>query len=197
MFLFRQKIEPVAWIIVFLGNPGLRYEGTRHNAGFMTADIIAENLGIKIDRAKFDALTAVTDFGGERVLLMKPQTYMNLSGKAVRQAIRFYKLPQRNIIVVSDEIALPPGKIRIRRTGSAGGHNGLKNIIASCGGEDFPRVRIGVGSPPNDEWDIADWVLSKPDFGDAKLIADAALMAAAAVEMIIMHGVDKAMGKFN
>lgn len=195
--IFTKQVEPVAWIAVFLGNPGLRYEKTRHNAGFMAADIIAKELDAKINRAKFSALTAVVTFGGERVLLMKPQTYMNLSGNAVRQAIRFYKLPQKNIIVVSDEIALPPGKIRVRRSGSAGGHNGLKNIIATCGGEDFPRVRIGVGGPPDEYTDMIDWVLSPLSDEDTSLIGEGALKAAAATEMIIMHGIEKAMATFN
>lgn len=198
MFTFLKKSnEPVAWIITFLGNPGLRYENTRHNAGFMTADIIADEMGIKINRAKFSSLTAVTQFGGERVLLLKPQTYMNLSGDAVRQAIRFYKLPQRSIIVVSDDVALPAGKLRIRRNGSAGGHNGLKDIISKCGGEDFIRVRIGVGSPPNENYEMIDWVLSKLSDSDAVPIRIGAQKAASAVEMIVTSGVEKAMAEFN
>ena len=193
---FRSKV-PVAWIAVFLGNPGLRYENTRHNAGFMTADVIAHETGIKINRAKFSSLTAVTKIGGRQVLLLKPQTYMNLCGNAVRQAMRFYKIPLENIVVVSDDVSLPAGKLRVRRRGSAGGHNGLKDIIDKCGGEDFPRVRIGVDAPPHDGFDMADWVLSKLSNDDKKLITDAAHKAAAALEMIIERGIEHAMAEFN
>jgi len=193
---FRRPTEPVAWMVVFLGNPGLRYENTRHNAGFITADIMAKEIGIDIKRVKFNALTSVTTLGGEQVLLAKPQTYMNLSGNAVRQAAKFYKLPVENIIVISDETALPVGKIRIRRSGSSGGHNGLRDIIAKCG-EDFIRVRIGVGNPPHEGYDMADWVLSKMTQEEETLINEAALKAAAAIETIITSGVDKAIAKFN
>lgn len=194
---FRKPVEPVSRIIVFLGNPGIQYENTRHNAGFLTADIIAEGLGIKINRAKFRALTAVTTFGGERVLLMKPQTYMNLSGDALRQAIRLYKLPQESIIVVSDDVSLPVGSLRIRRSGSAGGHNGLKDIIAKTGGDNFQRVRIGVGSPPHEDYELVDWVLAKMNEDEMAQLRAAALKAAAAVELIILSGIDEAMRKFN
>jgi len=194
---FRKSFSPVSWIAVFLGNPGLRYENTRHNAGFITADIIAKELGVKINRAKFNSLTTVATFGGEQVLLLKPQTYMNLSGNALRQAMRFYKIPLENIVVVTDDLALPIGKLRVRRRGSSGGHNGLRDIISKCGGEDFPRIRIGVGAPPHEDYDTADWVLSKPSDEDAKLISDAALRAAAALEMIIMRGIEHAMTQFN
>jgi len=131
------------------------------------------------------------------VLLLKPQTYMNLSGNAVRQAMRFYKLPLDNVIVISDDVSLPPGKLRLRRRGSSGGHNGLRDIILKCGGEDFPRVRIGVGSPPHEDYDMADWVLSKLSKNDSKLISDTALKAAAALELIIMSGIEAAMAEFN
>jgi len=194
---FRKNISPVSWIAVFLGNPGLRYENTRHNAGFITADIIAKELGIKITRAKFNALTAVVKLGGEQVLLLKPQTYMNLSGNAVRQAMRFYKLPLDNVVVISDDLSLPVGKLRVRRRGSSGGHNGLRDIIMKCGGEDFSRVRIGVDAPPHEDYDTADWVLSKLSDEDTKLILDAALKAAAALEMIIIKGIEKTMAEFN
>jgi len=194
---FRRNVAPVSWIAVFLGNPGLRYENTRHNAGFITADIIAKELGVKLNRVKFNALTNVTRLGGEQVLMLKPQTYMNLSGNSVKQAMRFYKLPLDNVIVISDDVSLPEGKLRVRRRGSAGGHNGLKDIIAKCGGESFLRVRIGVGSPPHENYDMADWVLSKLSIEDRKLISDTALRAAAALEMIIMRGVEDAMAEFN
>jgi len=194
---FRKRIEPVSWIAVFLGNPGLRYENTRHNAGFITADIIAKELGVKVNRIKFNALTAVVKLGGHQILILKPQTYMNLSGNPVKQAMRFYKLSLDNVVVITDDVSLPAGKLRIRRRGSAGGHNGLKDIIAKCGGEDFPRVRIGVGAPPHEEYDMADWVLSKLSIEERQLISDTALKAAAALELIIMRGVEDAMAEFN
>jgi len=193
---FRKKV-PVAWIAVFLGNPGLRYDNTRHNAGFITADIIAKEIGTKINNAKFSALTTVVKLGEEQVLILKPQTYMNLSGSSVKQAMRFYKVPLENVVVISDDVSLPTGKLRVRRRGSAGGHNGLKDIIAKCGGEDFPRVRIGVGSPPHEEYDMADWVLSKLSVEERILISETALKAAAALEMIIISGVEEAMAKYN
>jgi PTH1 family peptidyl-tRNA hydrolase len=195
--MFFKKKAPVSWIAVFLGNPGLRYDNTRHNAGFITADIIAKEIGAKINRAGFSALTAVVKLGNEQILMLKPQTYMNLSGNSVRQAMRYYKLPLEKVVVISDDVSLPPGKLRVRRRGSAGGHNGLKDIIAKCGGEDFPRVRIGVGAPPHEDYDMADWVLSKLSIDERMLISDTALKAAAALEMIIISGVDEAMAKYN
>jgi PTH1 family peptidyl-tRNA hydrolase len=194
---FRRNNDPVEWIAVFLGNPGLRYDNTRHNAGFMVADIISKETSVKIIRAKFNALTGTVTLGGKRVLLVKPQTYMNRSGTSVKQAMRFHRVSLQNVIVISDETSLPPGKLRIRRRGSAGGHNGLRDIIAKCGGEDFPRIRLGVGSPPHDEYIMADWVLSKLTDNDSSLLADAALRAAAALEMTMMQGLDSAMSKFN
>jgi len=194
---FRKNIAPVAWIAVFLGNPGLRYDNTRHNAGFITADIIAKELGVKINRVKFNALTNVIKLGGMPVLMLKPQTYMNLSGNSVRQAMKYYKIPLQNVVVISDDVSLPQGKIRVRQRGSAGGHNGLKDIIAKCGGLGFPRVKIGVGAPPDNDYDMADWVLSKMDPQDKKQISEAALKAAAALEMIIMNDAEKAMAEFN
>ena len=143
------KKSGVSWLIVFLGNPGPKYQGTRHNAGFMAADAMAKDKGVAINKLRFKALTATVDMGGEQVLLMKPQTYMNLSGEAVAQAVRFYKLAPERVIVISDEMSLPIGKLRIRVKGSAGGHNGLKNIIQHLGTEEFPRIRLGVGAPPH------------------------------------------------
>ena len=194
---FRKKSAPVSWIAVFLGNPGARYDNTRHNAGFMAADAVAGRAGAKVNRIKFSALTTVAVIGGQGVLIMKPQTYMNLSGGAVSQAMRFYKIPLENVIAVSDDVALPPGKLRVRRRGSAGGHNGLKDIISKCGGEDFLRIKIGVGEPPHEEYDMADWVLAKLSGDDAKLITEATLNAASALETIITQGIDKAMSKYN
>jgi len=195
--MFFRKKAPVSWIVVFLGNPGTRYENTRHNAGFMTAEVIEKGIEIKINRMKWGALTEVAKLGGQHVLLIKPQTYMNLSGGAVRQAMRFYKVPPENIIVISDDVSLPTGSIRIRRSGSAGGHNGLKDIIAKCGSENFPRIKIGVGAPPHEDYDMADWVLSKLNGEDKNLVTGATLRAAAALEMILMRGIESAMAEFN
>ncbi len=196
MFLSKQT-GPAAWIVVFLGNPGAKYNDTRHNVGFMTAVIIEKTAGIKIDRLKYKALTGTCHLGGEKVFLMKPQTYMNLSGDSVSQAMRFYKLPRERIIVISDDVSLPVGKIRIRRGGSAGGHNGLKDIIEKCGGDDFPRIKIGVGSPPHQEYDMADWVLSAFTGKERDLITEAAKNAAEAAEIIISAGIEKAMNVYN
>ena len=187
----------VKWLVVFLGNPGPKYECTRHNAGFMAADALAKDKGIKINRSRFKALTATVDLGGESGLLMKPQTYMNLSGEAVIQAVKFYKIAPDHVIVVSDEMSLPIGKLRIRTKGSAGGHNGLKNIIAHLGTDSFPRIRIGVGAPPHPDYDVADWVLSVFRNKDAEEMAEAAKRAAEAVECYVLHGPERAMNRFN
>jgi PTH1 family peptidyl-tRNA hydrolase len=194
--LFSSKGGPT-WIVAFLGNPGLKYEGTRHNAGFMTADALCKKKGFVLNKARFQALTAQVDLGGARVLLMKPQTYMNLSGQAVSQAARFYKIPTEHILVVSDEVSLPIGKLRIRMKGSAGGHNGLKNIIAQLGTENFPRIRLGVGAPPHPEYEMIDWVLSVFRNEDAAEMAKAADRAADAVECYIEKGPDRAMNLYN
>ena len=187
----------VSWLVVFLGNPGLRYEGTRHNAGFMAADAFAAKHGVSITRARFRALTATCRIGDASVLLMKPQTYMNLSGEAVGQAARFYKIPPEHILVVSDDVSLPVGGMRIRPNGSAGGHNGLKNIISVLGTEDFPRIRMGVGAPPRPDYEMIDWVLSVFRDQDAADIADAASRAADAVECYIGQGPEKAMNRYS
>ena len=152
---------PVSVIIAGLGNPGAQYAKTRHNVGFVAIDYIAEKLGVRIDRAKFHALVAEAKIGNVRVLLMKPETFMNNSGVAIGEAAAFYKIPAERVIVLHDEISFEPGIIRIRRKGSAGGHNGLKSIIAHLSSEDFPRVKIGVGKKPTPDYDLADWVLGK------------------------------------
>ena len=187
----------VSWLVVFLGNPGLRYEGTRHNAGFMTADALARKKNISINRSRFQALTAACPIGDTTALLMKPQTYMNLSGEAVGQAARFYKIPADHVLVVSDDITLPIGAMRIRTKGSAGGHNGLKNIISVLGTEEFPRIRVGVGSPPHPDYDTVDWVLSVFRDQDAVGMAEAASRAADAVECFITQGPEKAMNLYS
>ena len=195
--MFFKKPGGVSWLIVFLGNPGPRYEMTRHNAGFMAADAMAKEKNVNINKARFKALTATCDIGGESVLLMKPQTFMNLSGDAVAQAARFYKIPPEHVIVMSDEISLPIGKLRIRTKGSAGGHNGLKDIIAKLGTDAFPRIRIGVGAPPHPDYDMADWVLSSFKNQDAEDMLAAAARAAQAAQCYITQGADRAMNRFN
>lgn len=185
------------WIVAFLGNPGIKYNGTRHNAGFMAADAMEKKLGVSINKMRFKALTQTVDIGGKKVLLMKPQTFMNLSGDAIVQAANFYKVLPERVIVVSDETALPIGKLRIRRGGSAGGHNGLKSVIARLGTDQFPRIRLGVGDKPHPDYDMADWVLSAfkgQDAADMELVAE---RAADAVESYITEGADRAMNKFN
>ena len=187
----------VSWIVVFLGNPGPKYRDTRHNAGFMAADAMEKKLGVSINQLRFKSLTAQATLGGEKVLLLKPQTYMNLSGESVSPAAAFYKVPPEHIIVVSDEVSLPIGKLRIRKSGSAGGHNGLKNIIAMLGTDAFPRIRMGVGAPPHADYDMADWVLSSFKNQDADDMRSLAVRVCDAVECYIAEGPDRAMNKFN
>ena len=195
--MFFRKPAGISWLVVFLGNPGPKYSGTRHNAGFMTADAAEKRFGVPINRSRFKALTASCEINGEKVLFMKPQTYMNLSGEAVGQAAAFYHLPADHVLVISDEMSLPVGKIRIRPKGSAGGHNGLKSIISSLGTDEFPRIRLGVGAPPHPDYDVKDWVLSVFRDQDAEAIAHAAEQAAEAVETYIKFGSEKAMNKYN
>ncbi len=187
----------VSWIVVFLGNPGTKYNGTRHNAGFMACDAVERDLGVSVNRMRFKALTATAAIGSEKVLLMKPQTYMNLSGEAVIQAVKFYKIPADHVIVISDEVALPIGKMRIRKSGSAGGHNGLKNIILHLGTDAFPRIRMGVGSAPHPDYDMADWVLSVFRNQDAADMAELAKRVSKAIQCYITEGADKAMNTYN
>lgn len=155
-----QKTSGIDYIIAGLGNPGKNYEGTRHNTGFDALDYVAQRWGVSVTRSRFDALCGTGEAGGYRVLLLKPQTFMNLSGEAVRKAAEFYKIPPQHVIVLFDDISLEPGRLRLRASGSAGGHNGIKSIIANIG-QEFPRVKIGVGEKPRPEYDLADWVLSR------------------------------------
>ena len=188
---------PVSAIVVGLGNPGAKYERTRHNAGFIAIDYIAEKHGARIDRAKFSSLVGECVIGGSRVLLMKPQTFMNLSGVAVGEAAAFYKIPADRVIVLHDEISFDPGVIRLRRKGSAGGHNGLKNIIERLGSDGFPRVKIGVGTKPTPEYDLVDWVLGKlTDEGMAALTARLADIDSS-VELMLDGKIDDAMCRFS
>ena len=159
---------PVEYLIVGLGNPGAKYNGTRHNTGFMALDALAEKLGARVERLQFKALTGDAVIGEKRVLLMKPGTFMNLSGQAVQEAAAYHKVPMDRVLVLMDDISLPVGALRIRKKGSAGGHNGLKNIIYLTGRDDFPRVKIGVGEKPHPDYDLADWVLGKFSPEDAK-----------------------------
>ena len=186
-----------SWLIVFLGNPGPKYNGTRHNAGFMVCDVLEKRCGVSVNRLKNKALTAQASIGGEKVLLVKPQTYMNLSGESVRPLADFYKVSPDHVLVVSDEVALAPGKIRLRAGGSAGGHNGLKSIIAHLGTDKFPRLRMGVGTPPHPDYDMADWVLGTMKNQDAEDFAKACEKAADAIECCIKDGIDKAMNRYN
>ena len=195
--MFFKPSGSVSWLIVFLGNPGPKYECTRHNAGFMAGDALAKKLRVSINKLRFKALTAAAEINGERVLLMKPQTFMNLSGEAVGQAARFYKIPPERVLVVSDEISLPLGKLRVRPKGSAGGHNGLKSIIAHLGSDAFPRIRLGVGAPPHPDYDMADWVLSVFRNQDLEDMLTAADKAAEAVITYITDGPERAMNRFN
>ena len=194
---FSKKSGGVEWLVVGLGNPGDKYEGTRHNAGFMVIDQLAEGLKIPVQRLKFKALTNTAEIAGHKVLLMKPVTYMNLSGEAVGEAAAFYKVPPELVLVLSDEVSLAPGKIRVRRSGSAGGHNGLKDIIAHLGTDQFPRIRVGVGQKPHPDYDMADWVLGRFQGEDKKAVEAAVERAAGAVECLIEKGVDQAMSRYN
>ena len=197
MFFNKNRSAGVEWLVVGLGNPGDKYENTRHNVGFLTIDQIAEGQHVPVQKLKYRALTNTVELGGAKALLMKPVTYMNLSGEAVGEAARFYKIPPDHVLVISDDVSLPLGKLRIRKGGSAGGHNGLKNIIQHLGTDQFPRVKIGVGEKPHPDYDMADWVLSKFAGEDLKAITAAIEKAAQAVECLIAHGPDKAMNQFN
>ena len=197
LFFNKDRSSAVTWLVVGLGNVGDQYENTRHNVGFEVVDAIADKLDIPVQRLKFKALTNTAALGGEKVLLMKPVTYMNLSGEAVEQAAAFYKIPPERVLVISDEVALPPGKLRIRPSGSAGGHNGLKSIIQHLGTDQFPRLRVGVGEKPHPDYDMADWVLGHPQGDDRKALDDAVKRAVQAVECIIHDGPSAAMNKFN
>ncbi|MCI8415312.1 MAG: aminoacyl-tRNA hydrolase [Ruminiclostridium sp.] len=196
MFLFK-KAGPVRWLVVGLGNPGPKYQWTRHNMGFLVIDELAQREDIPVQRLKYKALTNTAVIGGEPALLMKPTTYMNLSGESVIQAVQFYKLPPQRVLVISDDVSLPQGKLRIRRSGSAGGHNGLKNIIQHLGTDQFPRIKVGVGGKPHPDSDMADWVLGTPRGEDRKVMEGAIARAADAVTLLLEQGSEAAMGKFN
>ena len=195
--LFGNKSSAVDWLIVGLGNPGQKYEHTRHNMGFLTVDLLAEKTGVKLNKVKFKAAYNIMNFAGCKCLVMKPQTYMNLSGEAVREAVQFYKIPADHVLVIYDDISLPVGKLRVRPTGSAGGHNGIKNIIAHLGTQDFPRVKIGVGAPEGGGAEMVDWVIGAPSQAERKVLVESFEKAIQAAECIIAHGCQKAMNDFN
>lgn len=189
-----KKIE---WIVAGLGNPGLQYENTRHNAGFMAMEILAEESNVKIDRMQFKGNCTESMLGETRCLLLKPTTFMNLSGDSVAQAASFYKIPADHVLIIYDDITQNPGDIRIRRKGSAGGHNGMKSIIAQLGTDEFPRIRIGVGAKPHKDYDLADWVLSRFTEADMEKLTPALKNAAEAARCIVSGNMDKAMNQFS
>lgn len=183
------------YIIAGLGNPGRRYEQTRHNIGFLTVDRIAEELGIRTDRIKFQSLVGETVFSGQKIVLMKPQTYMNLSGRAVREIMNFYKLPPENLIVIYDDIDIAQGKIRVRKSGSAGTHNGMRDIIYQLQSDRFPRIRVGIGGEIRG--DLADFVIGGFSKEEVPLLEEAVSRAAKAALAIVSDGIDKAMNEYN
>ena len=195
--IFEKSGGAVDWLIVGLGNPGQKYEHTRHNMGFLTVDLLAEQLNVKLNKVKFKSAYNIVRFGGQKCLVMKPQTYMNLSGDSIAPLAGFFKIPADHVIVLCDDITQAPGKLRIRPSGSAGGHNGLKSIIARLGGENFPRIRIGVGAKPRPDYDLADWVLGKFPPEDAKAMADRYPDLEAAAKLIMDGKLGLAQSKYN
>ena len=193
--MFGKKSD--TWLIVGLGNPGKEYEKTRHNVGFRAVDLLAQKLGCKIDRAKFQGLYGQVNYNGGKLLLLKPMTYMNLSGRSVLQLSAYFQVPPQRIIVLFDDISLIPGRLRIRADGSAGGHNGIKSIIAEVGSQDFPRVKIGVGGKAHPEQDLADHVLSAFSASEEKALASALERAADAALCVIDRGVPEAANRYN
>lgn len=196
---FKKKMAtgPIDWLVVGLGNPDKKYEGTRHNAGFAALEALAEKQGVRVERVRFHAFCGEATIDGQRVLLMKPQTYMNNSGEAVREAMQFYKLPPQRVLVMFDDISLPVGTIRVRRHGSAGGQKGMASIIALCGSDQFPRVKVGVGQKPHPDYDLAAWVLSKFSKEEAPQVLEAVRRAADAACVIVGGDIDGAMNTFS
>lgn len=193
--MFQKNQE--AWLIVGLGNPGREYENTRHNCGFRAIDIIAEQLHCKLDKAKFQGLYGQTVYNGKKLYLLKPQTFMNLSGRSILQLSAYFHIPPQRIVVLFDDISLEPGRLRLRSEGSAGGHNGLKSIIAELGSQEFPRVKIGVGAKPHPDYNLADWVLSAFSAQEEKLLSPALERAAQAALAIVDVGVYEASNRFG
>lgn len=197
--MFKKKTYggSVEYLIVGLGNPGRQYETTRHNTGWLCMDMLADDLGVKINKIKYKSTVCEASINGHRCLLMKPQTFMNNSGEAVKEAASFYKIPPENVIVIFDDISLPCGGLRIRRKGSAGGHNGIKSIINHLGSDNFPRIKIGVGAKPNPDYDLADYVLSKFTKDDIPLIKKAMASACESLDYLVEGKIDDAMSKFS
>lgn len=197
MFFKKKQSGPISAMIVGLGNPGNKYTNTRHNVGFCAVDYICDKLGVNTDKLKFQGLYCRAKLDGNEVLLLKPQTFMNESGKSVSQFASFFKIPPQNIIVIFDDVLLDVGKLRIRRKGSHGGHNGIKSIVSCLSSEDFPRVKIGVGKKPHPDYDLADWVLSALPIKDRETIQNNMQSVYDAVCDIVKGDVEKAMGKYN
>ena len=194
---FRTDSGSVEWLIVGLGNPGTKYLRTRHNCGWLTIDNLAAKLGVSVTRVKFKSLCGNADIDGHKCLLMKPTTMMNESGQAVVEAMNFYKVPMERVLVISDDISLDVGKIRVKRKGSDGGQRGLRSIIKLTGTEDFPRVKVGVGAKPHPDYDLGAWVLSEFTSKEQPIVFEAFGNAASAVQMIVSGKLDEAMNKFN
>jgi PTH1 family peptidyl-tRNA hydrolase len=194
---FKSPSGAPEYLIVGLGNPGKKYELTRHNAGFLFADLLADENNSKISKIQFKSVTAVIELGGHRCLLMKPQTFMNNSGEAVREAAAFYKLPPEKVLVVCDDISLPVGTIRLRRKGSDGGQRGLRSIITLMGSDAFPRIKVGVGQKPHPDYDLAAWVLSKFTKDEAAPLLTAVKDAVGAAAMIVDDRMDEAMNRYS
>ena len=188
-----RALSPITHIIVGLGNPGDKYASTRHNAGFMMMDYVSEKCSLAVNRSKFRALVGEATIAGKRVLLMKPQTFMNLSGEAVREAAAFYKIEPQNIIVLSDDVNLDVGRMRVRKSGSDGGQKGLRSIIECIGSDNFPRVRFGVGKKPHPDYDMADWVLGNLSPEDKKALSECFASAFDGIEKVILGDLDGAM----
>lgn len=198
MFFRKSKpAGPVDFLVAGLGNPGKKYEGTRHNAGFMALEALAQELGIKVNRVKFKSYCGEGSIGEKRVLLMMPQTFMNRSGEAVREAMQFYKLPPERCLILFDDISLPVGAVRVRRKGSDGGQRGMRSIIELTGSEQFPRIKLGIGAKPHPDYDLKDWVLSRFSAQDAAKMVEAAQQAAQAAQLIVQDNIDEAMNRFS
>ena len=195
--LFGRQSSAVDWLIVGLGNPGKDYERTRHNAGYRALDVLAGKLGCKVDKGKFQGIYGQTNYDGKKLFLLKPLTYMNLSGRSVLQLSAYFQIPPQRIIILFDDISLEPGRLRIRADGSAGGHNGIKSIISELGSQEFPRVKIGVGAKPHAEQDLADWVLSTFSASEDKALISALDRAADAALCIIDRGVPESANRYN
>ncbi len=197
MFLKKSTNSTYDYLIAGLGNPGAKYETSRHNAGFLCITLLEDKYNFKVKKLKFHALLGETVIENRRVLVMKPQTMMNSSGEAIKECAAFYKIPPENILVIFDDISLEPGKMRIRRKGSAGGHNGIKSIISCLGSENFPRIKLGVGEKPHPDYDLADWVLGNFKKDEIPKMREAMEDACNAIPIIINGDIDSAMSKFN